>query len=555
MARSAAEKREFKAKMEAERLYKEQEEEKKQTNQKTMRIVVVSFLIMIVGFACYFAAHLYNPDPDAYWLIETGRYIVENGKVPKTNPWTYTEGLSIIVQSPLCAVLNYLWYSFSTGIDSMWQLAMVENFILVFATIALSYRFSKDRTTAFLSAILVEVFFTTYGLITTRPYQLTTAVMMFLIMNLEKAKQKDTMGGVFASVALVTVFQANFQMANLIMIACFISCYAFGNGIDRLRQKQRLRNERIIAWIFVYIEWFVFSLINPYGVNGFLYLFKSSEAMRMISGRIYEMQPPTTKTLVFIVMAVTLFFFFYMAVKRKKWNMTEGFLVIGSFIATCLASRNFWMVVIAFVIMYTRMVNEKEKNPDSYWNVKMRELRHRIVADLPQSAFKLRSFLLEPSKRKINFSSSVHKLFRGGMTIAACLISTCMFLLSFNAAKNSTKDVEDLLSFIQEEIPETSKVYTSFNTGGYLEFLGRKIYIDARPELYSKNITKSETDILQDWINLEWKNTESIPEYIETSDWDYYFVAKETPIYYCLEYGKAAECVFKNDTCAIYKCL
>ena len=555
MARSAAEKRELKAKIEAERLCKEQEEKKKLTNQKTMRICVVSFLIMIVGFSCYFAAHLYNPDSDAYWLIETGRYIVENKTVPRINPWTYTEGLSIIVQSPLCAVLNYLWYSFSTGIESMWQLAMVENFILVFATIALSYRFSKSRTTAFLSAILVEVFFVTYGLITTRPYQLTTAVMMFLIMNLEKAKQKDTMGGVFASVALITVFQANFQMASLIMIACFISCYAFGNGIDRLRQKQRVRNGRIIAWILVYIEWFIFSLINPYGVDGLLYLFKSSEAMCLISGRIYEMQSPTTKSFAFIVMAVTLFFFFYMAIKRKKWNMTEGFLVIGSFLTTCLASRNFWMIVIAFVVMYTRMVNEKEKNLNSYWNVKLKELRCRIAADLPQSAFRLRSFLLDPSKRKINISDFIHKLFRGGIVIVACLISTCTFLLSFNAAQNSIKDTETLLSFIKEEIPETSKVYTSFNTGAYMEFLGRKIYIDARPELYSKNITKCETDILQEWFNLEWENTDSIPEYIETNDWDYYFVAKATPIYYYLEYGKVAECVFKNDTCAIYKCL
>lgn len=561
MSRSAAEKRVFKAQIKAEeeaKIQKELHDEKvKIDNNTTIRIIAFCFLIMIVGFAAYFAAYSFNPDSDSFWLIETGRWIVENKQVPKTNPWTYIEGLSVIIQQPLCAVLNYVWYANTSGLNDMWKLAMLENTVLVIATLYLSSSFSTKnrRTVSFLSAIMVEVLFISCGLITTRPYQLTTASMMFLVANLERAKKKDKMPLVFVSVALVTLFQANFQMASLMMILCFLLCYMVGVAVDRLREKNRLRNKRIAAWGVVYIEWFLVRFINPYGLDGASYLSKSTEAMKIVSGRILEMSVPSVMSFPFIVIAVTMYMFFYMAIKRKNWNMTEALLVFGSSFATCLAVRNFWMVIIAFVVMYTKIISNKKENDEekTVFQIKMEQLRLRIAEELPQSMFKIKGLLLAPPKAKKEFPYFVHKVtryfFLGGTLIFLFLIIKVGSCVSVN----TVKDIDAILSFIREKIPEDSKVYTSFNTGGIMELAGRKIYIDARPELYSKEIAKTENDLLKEWMDFEWNNPLAIPEYVSSHDWDYYFVAKDSAIYYYFEFSDIADCVFDNKYGSFYK--
>lgn len=528
--------------------------ENKQENNLTARSLILGFLLIFVGFACTCASNLYNPDADAYWLIETGRYIVENRGVPFENPWTYIEGLSIIIQSPLCAVLNYLWYSNFDGLGSMWQLAMVENFILLLSAIYMSYQFSKNRNTAFLTAALVEVLFITCGLITTRPYQLTTASMMLLIGNLERAKQKDSISGVYFAVAIATIFQANFQMATLAMIACFIACYALGGVVDRLRSGNSIRNSRVILWIFVFVEWAVLSMFNPYGLKGSLYLLNSAKAMSLVGSKIYEMNPPFTTSFPFIVTMVSLYIFFYRAIKRNKWQMTEAFLVLGSAFASFLAIRNFWMSIIAFSIMYAQMFSghDKDGNVESVASKKIAQLKTRIAEELPQSSFKLKAFLLKPNKKEIILPYVVHKIFRFTSLALGTLSFCIMVLLSISYGTKSVEETNNMISFINE-LPEDAKIYTSFNTGSVIEFTGRKIYVDSRPELYSPNITGSDKDLLQEWVELEWTNVEQIPTYVKSNDWDYYFVSINTPLEYYLRYSGVAKLVYKNDFGLIYK--
>ena len=52
-----------------------------------------------------------NPDNDAYFLIENGRYIVENGKPATTAYWSFVGEFPTIIQQWLCSLLNYIAYS------------------------------------------------------------------------------------------------------------------------------------------------------------------------------------------------------------------------------------------------------------------------------------------------------------------------------------------------------------------------------------------------------------------------------------------------------------
>ena len=148
---------------------------------------------------------------------------------------------------------------------------------------------------------------------------------------------------------------------------------------------------------------------------------------------------------------------------------------------------------------------------------------------------------------------------RGYKAIQIFSVAVVFLSLIFLADYASTldagqvKETEKLLSFIRENIPEESKVYTILNTGGVMEFLGRKIYIDARPELYSKEIIKSSENIIKEWNDLEWNDIDSIPEYVSSHDWEYYFVSKGTPIQFYLQYSNVAECMYSSQNNCIYK--
>ena len=76
--------------------------------QQKQYFLCLSFFLFAFLYASSNAIYL-NPDADAYFLIENGRYIIENG-IPKTNPWNITEGLYIIIQQPLCSLLNLQWW-------------------------------------------------------------------------------------------------------------------------------------------------------------------------------------------------------------------------------------------------------------------------------------------------------------------------------------------------------------------------------------------------------------------------------------------------------------
>ena len=92
MGRSAEEKRKFRAQkktlIEAEETREQFIIAAKAEKEKTLKLITLCLLILIVGIASFFAATRFNPDSDSFWLIETGRWIIENKRVPEINPWT-----------------------------------------------------------------------------------------------------------------------------------------------------------------------------------------------------------------------------------------------------------------------------------------------------------------------------------------------------------------------------------------------------------------------------------------------------------------------------------
>lgn len=514
--------------------------------EKDARMISVAFLIFSIVLFIYSAITSVNPDSDAFWLIETGRYISKNG-IPKTNPWTYTENLGVIIQQPLCALFNYWWWT-NAGLSGMWQLASIENMVLIIVMIVYVRLFNKDKTHIFSTVALMEVVIALSGIGSTRPYQLTMTNMFLLLGALEKARQKDSMKLVYIATFLTTLFQANYQMASVWIIPCFISVYVFGTGFNRLKNKERIREGRFVQWIAVYVLWFLVSLLNPYKLKGMKYLLLSRQSLSLVGNKIVELNKPQIISATGVMIFAVICSLVYKYKKQQELDWCEIFLLFGASFASSLATRNMWMLIIAFCMIYGKINFDRSSNENNQ-SPFLKKIKY-IFLRLNNEVWPFTILNRKPSIDKSKEDSVSANIFSKGFVCASVLAFAFVIISSSSLGVDHIESYNKLIALV-DSVPQDSKLYTCFNTGSYAEYLGRKIYVDARPELYSSKITGS-NDIISEWYNLEWVDM-NFEEYVKNNDWEYYLVTKNTPISFYLSYSGSATLLGEECNQELYK--
>ena len=63
------------------------------------------YIFAFLGIMLFFCAVSLNPNNDMWWMIATGRYIVENKSIPSINPFVIHDKYSIIIQQ--CFYFNH----------------------------------------------------------------------------------------------------------------------------------------------------------------------------------------------------------------------------------------------------------------------------------------------------------------------------------------------------------------------------------------------------------------------------------------------------------------
>ena len=480
----------------------------------TQKIKAICFFIIISILAITLAI-MRNPDSDMYWMIETGRYIYKNKTVPYTNPWIFTKNIPVIVQQPLCALLNYFFYCLG-GLEHMWIFAICENIFLLIVSYQVASKLyatkfpNKEKISFFL---IGEFILLNCGMITTRPYIITTLNMVILVGSLFTYKKKRNFKKQAICIALITLFQANYQMASLIAIPCFISCFFIGEITRNLYYKEKQNLKSLLKWIFFYIEFIFVSFINPYGINGSFYLFKSQKAIHLLKDVISETKSPQSFSMLGLLILFTLVSIVYL-IKKKLADLPLIYLCIGSVFSTTIALRNAWMLYVYFVFCFIRIL---------------------------------------PCVRNNCWYSHISKL---GLKIYRIAIMVLTIIILFAGFSNIQKidtnhtDINDLLEIVKN-IPDNEKIYTTFNTGGFMEYIGRKCYIDARPELYGSSITNGK-NILQEWYDLEYAGKINIDTFIKENDFQYFLIRKLSNLDVYFKY-RESEIEWENEKYILYK--
>lgn len=437
-------------------------------NSKNVNLIFFGAIVLLVIIGAAFRS---NPDTDAFFLIQTGEYIVKTMSVPTVNLWTMHEGLNMIVQQWLCCVLNYGAYH-AVGYGGLIALSIIQSCILAVCFYVYARLFSIDRSNAFLKASFLWLF--TYVYTTSRPYLGTITISVLILYCLERLKRTENIKyGIFVS--LLVILQANWQVSMIILPILFLITHTLGaiaEHKDDLSLKMSVTMTLSFGAVF----------INPYGINGVMYLFKGYN--RNLS-KIAEMQAPIVggKYGTIIIIAILVLCYRMYIYKRDKvaFDPVHALLLAGGIGMAIMNIRSMWMILPGIIPLLPDIIKPKERTANP-----------------------------------LTFAS---------LFLSVCVVIVGSILVIGNGKEVHAKTVEalthpNITAYLTENVPIGTEMYAVFHDSQYYQFLGYKTYIDGRAEIYTKSIN-GKFDYWDEYCNINFAEDLDVDGFIDKYKFEY----------------------------------
>ena len=402
-------------------------------------------------------------DTDMHFLIATGREIISNG-IPDKNIWIIDSNALIIVQQWLyCVAVAYVD---GIGIWGNYLFVLIQ--LIIFGLIL--YKFCRNydlSPVASLFCILISFAIGNSYVFSIRP-QLITLILLFLeCLALEKWVKTDKWIWLIC-LPVSTLIEANVHSSMWPMHFAVLLAYIVPSFYYR-----KANNESILKkWkllIPTSILMFLSLFINPYGWNGIIYTFRffTSKTSKYIA--VSEHQLPYIISGAGFVIAVSAIMIYY-ATKHKTLSSVSVNIAAGLLLLMVISIHNqmFSILVIMFLLRDALISFEKNENNKILDSVKNYVYPFLILGIVGGVAISVRTFT------------------SGGFSYYSYIM----------AMLNPVRE------YIDANYQEGDHIFTGFNTGAYFEYYGyKKIYMDARPELYTIEFN-NEKNIIGDYARI-----------------------------------------------------
>ncbi len=427
------------------------------TNEKEpLRERIMMFFIMIIP--CFFLRT--ELDNDAYWIINSGRYVLENG-IPHVEPFTLHEGLHFVMQQWLTAVSFAAIYNLA-GTTGLLLLIFILFVVTVFAVYQLCLLISHgNQLVSYMVAVADTLIL--FIFMTTRPYPISLLIFLLEIILLERwVRNKKNIELLF--LPLLSLLLINFHGAMwpfLFVIALPYVIDSFPFHIKMLKGEGYPKKPLLIALLCSVAAGFV----NPYGWESMTYLFRSY-GYQNISAYVSEMKPPDFQGITGIVVLGVFFLVgaVYLFAKQPRTKIRYALLTLGT----------------GYLALSS-----------------VRSLSLFAICGFPFLAYALRDI-----KPPFKDSAVLKPRTRNLLIYSLIIISISFFAYQMAQAKDSIDPMipKEATEYIIEEL-ESPQIclYADYNWGGYLEFRGLRPFIDARAEVFVK-ANNGVRDILDDMI-------------------------------------------------------
>lgn len=440
-------------------------------------------------------------DSDGWFLLATGKQIVENG-IPYANPWSLASYRPIVVQQWLHDVLLYGSYTLAGYAGTiLYQilLAAVVALALAFAI----QGFGDKRLT--LPRLLFCIGLALFGAgiyISVRPTAWSMACMALTVGVCTRWKHT---GGWRHLIALpaITVLHVNMQSAMWLLDVFLAGCFLLP---DDLAKFKTVTPEEMLSEIFplslALVAMLVASFANPYGVDGARYVITSMGAASY-GNVISEMKPAFEATKGFCVIffaAGIIPTALAAAFCHKRIDLSILIIVLATFIATMLHWRNVWTFSIACALAFASML-PKTKDP--------------LPLKSPETAKSIALIAL--------------------LAVIGPLAANC-YVCATNGGQScwvsSERSADSLVKEIGEDDFYDPVVYAEdpviYN---YLEWKGMKVPFDLRPELWDEKGVMGVTSPYRDYVDGMQSKKEKL-SYLTSNGFDYYIISKDSAHWY-----------------------
>lgn len=427
------------------------------------------FLLLMLTPALLVWRELNN---DLWFLLNYGRYVLNQG-FPTLEPFTLHDNFSFVMQQWLSGVLFWLTY------DTFGPAATLVLTGLAYAlTLLVLYKLAMLVSEGHFLVSFAVTMFSSIGLyqfMVTRPYIFSTLILALEVYCLELYVVRGRRLALWLlpvlSLLLVNLHAALWPMLFVLALPWLIDAAPFQAGL--------LAGQGYPAWPLAgaLLASVVTALANPYGLKALTYLFRSF-GYPEINALVMEMKVFDIKQ------AGGLFFYGFVALSlagywldRQQTIRLRYILLTGGLLVLALASARSFMLyagLAQFPLAY--LLRE--------WGIKRGMESKTALGTAKRGRQKLLRLLL------IGLSSVLVFEF---------------VLIYFQPAKHLVQNPQ--LQAIVAELPAPdqmteSVLYTGYNEGAYVEFLGYRPYIDARAEVFTlKN--NHQKDVFSEYYQLQ----------------------------------------------------
>jgi hypothetical protein len=404
---------------------------------------------------------------DLFFMSATGREILQNG-IPYTNVWSMDHSAEFVAQQWLYCVIIALLEPL--GIWSLKLLVLIT--ILILSVLIWKLMVIRGCNNRMVYGLTMTGIALTCGyLYSARPESITIILLLLEAYGLEKYRATSKYG--WLSLLPVTmVLEMNLHASMWIMHFGVVLIYMLPSGFSVIKKDYMLKQWKPVS-IFTLLS-IGCMFINPYGSDGVMYLFRSFSAGTFNLVPIKEVQPVTLFSSCMMAIALLCIMLVILLVAKKCDSVTfyTGiFIILLEFISV----RNNMFHCIGLLYLATGLYNAyKTSSFQINWKKDVRNYLWFIFA--PLSLF----------------------------VVLFCVISSVQVVNDMRFAsqyehnyvvRSEVDDSASLMDFgkyINDNGLESSTVFSGFNTGSYLEYIGcTNVFIDCRPEIYTYELNKS----------------------------------------------------------------
>lgn len=425
--------------------------------------ILLTYLFLCVIVVVLLGLASWIPDPDSFFIIKTGEYIVENKEVPTINPFVIHEDFAVVIQQWAFDVFIYMLYN-ALGYAGLFLYSGIALLVAIFLTEKFVGMYTQNINH---KLILLTIFVWVYrDWAVVRPTSISFSLLLSVIMILENYKRGNGKW-MIALLPVISVLLVNIHVSMWPLMFVMMLPYVFPNVLLLIKDKKDYLKSWIGKWwkvLLLIIPMFAIGFLNPNGANGMLYVIKSYKVISYMS--INELYPPYVLSVGGILIIATIVILVQYILRNKT----------GSDSANC---------YMAMGTLYMGMSHQ-------------RNLWYCLFGALPLFAMQLEVIKL----RALQNCRKIKKVAQIIMTLVLCIVIFAVSqLYTFYVADGKMSPVQAANYLDQFNNQEDIVLYTDFNSGAYMEFRGYKVYMDARPELFSEEIN-GKKDVLTEWEDL-----------------------------------------------------